>query len=273
MKWFKHMANASSEGEFIAELEDEFGLEGYARYFKLLEAVALKMDETDNCSASYPWSKWQTILKGKRNKLETFLEHLENKRQINLKRNGNILEIEMPKLLELRDEYSRKIRSESGATPAQDIDKEIRKKKDLPPTPKGEISTEPKPEENKFPKSPAGELVSYLYDNLSKRGVTDTFLNRAWIQVGVNEANKLLDTEKPEEIRAAIDWFLVDEFWSGALNRFSHIRKHWDKYQLSKSQPRNSGRASPARNYGMNIPCNTRPEGARLPEMSGNILF
>lgn len=106
------MADASDD-EFISELEDKFGLEGYARWWKLLEIIAKQMDGTDKCSAEYSWVKWQSFLKGKRNKLETFLEHSQNKLKINLEQNGNILKISCPKLLELRDEYSRK----SGHTP------------------------------------------------------------------------------------------------------------------------------------------------------------
>ena len=97
----------------MAELEDRFGLPGYARWFKLLEKIGQVMGGENGCSATYPWTDWQRFLKGKRNKLDSFLVHLENKQKINLKRNGNILEIECPKLLEIRDEYSKK----SGQSP------------------------------------------------------------------------------------------------------------------------------------------------------------
>ena len=39
MRWFKHMTDASDD-EFVAAVESRFGLEGYARWWKLLEAVA-----------------------------------------------------------------------------------------------------------------------------------------------------------------------------------------------------------------------------------------
>jgi len=152
MKWFKHYTNASDD-EFIARLEDEFGLEGYARWWKLLEVIAQNMGGESGCSATYPWSHWQRFLKGKRRKLEPFLAHLESKGRIkrkqtgnkpetnrkqtgnepemNSKRTGNILEIECRKLLQIKDEYSRK----SGQTPDMCPDnvppksKEIRVKK------------------------------------------------------------------------------------------------------------------------------------------------
>jgi len=133
MKWFKHKTN-SSDREFLTELEDIFGLEGYARWFKLLERIGQTMGGENGCSVAYPWSKWQTFLKGKRNKLETFLVHLENKQRINRKLTGNILEIECPKLLEIRDEYSKRSGHTTDNVPPRSKSKEVRvQSKDLKP--------------------------------------------------------------------------------------------------------------------------------------------
>lgn len=114
MKWFKHMCDAS-DNDFLTQLEDEFGLEGYARWFKLCEAVGRGADpKKGKWSVSHPWSKWQQILRGKRKKLETFLEHSGVVSRTNQKLTGNILEIEIPKLREIKDEYSRKSGQVSG---------------------------------------------------------------------------------------------------------------------------------------------------------------
>ncbi len=119
MKWFKHMADASDD-EFIALLEEELGLEGIARWWKLLEAIAKQMDKSDRCSASYPIQKWMLILSAKQKRVvELFVKVLQNFDKIQTKRSGNILEIICPKLLEFRDEYSRK----SGQTPDTTPDK------------------------------------------------------------------------------------------------------------------------------------------------------
>jgi len=132
MKWFRHMSDASDD-EFISEVEEIFGLDGYARWWKLLERIAKQMNETDKCYAEYSWTKWQSFLKGKRNKLETFLEHCQNKRRIKLELNGNILRIICPKLLELRDEYSRKSGHATDMTPdnvapEEEVEEESKKK-------------------------------------------------------------------------------------------------------------------------------------------------
>ncbi len=86
-----------------------------------------------------------------------------------------------------------------------------------------------------FPKSPAGELVSHLHEKLVTKGLTPTFLNQNWSDIGVREANSLLATETAEEIRKAIDWFASDtRFWADHLNRMSHVRRNWDHYLRDK---------------------------------------
>ena len=131
MKWFKHISDAS-EDDFIENLEEIFGLEGYARWFKLLEKIAVEMDETGECSAKHSWVKWQSFLKGKRNKLETFLYHCQNENKIKLELIGNMLKITCPKLLELRDNHTKNLQATSkGACKSlapknqdQELDKE-----------------------------------------------------------------------------------------------------------------------------------------------------
>ena len=126
MKWFKHFTDASDD-EFIAELEDRFGLEGYARYWKLLEVVGGQFKKDGFPVATYPWLFWRKKLKVQQKPLEAFLTHLEGRGKIKTREvpkkcrsssevvelHANILEIKIHKLLEIRDEYTRK----SGHTP------------------------------------------------------------------------------------------------------------------------------------------------------------
>lgn len=137
MKWFKHMADASSD-EFIARLEDELGLEAIARWWKMLEAIAIQMDKTNRCFAEYPIRRWMLLLSCKQRKvLETFVKVLQNFGKISADWSENILKIECTKLLEFRDEYSKK----SGVTPEfvrskdTDTEEEERKERKNPPTP------------------------------------------------------------------------------------------------------------------------------------------
>lgn len=117
MKWFRHMSDASDD-EFIAALEAEFGDSGYAWWWKMIERIAKQMDETDRCEAEYPIAQWMIFLRIKRQqKLQSFLEKCAKSGKISFQISGNFLKIKCPKLLELRDEHTRKLRSKSGVTP------------------------------------------------------------------------------------------------------------------------------------------------------------
>lgn len=157
MKWFKHMTDASDDA-FLEEVEELFGLDGYARWWKLLETIGRSMGKEGEASAQHSWPKWQSLLKGKRKKLEAFFYHCAKRGKIQIicdsfseekgfisetkskqtenqpEMKKNILKIICPKMLELRDEYTRK----SGHSPdnvAQEA--EADKDKDIysPPLP------------------------------------------------------------------------------------------------------------------------------------------
>jgi hypothetical protein len=112
MRWFKHFSDASND-EFISDMEDEFGLIGYARWWKMLEVIAGQMDETNKHSAAYPEKKWCRLLQCKPKVLTAFLECTNNAGKTKIKQNGNIIEIFCPKLLELRDNHSRNLQAKS----------------------------------------------------------------------------------------------------------------------------------------------------------------
>lgn len=108
MKWFKHYSDASDD-QFIEELEDKFGWEGYGRWWKLLEIISKGMEKNNEPYAEHSWVKWQSFLKGKQNKLDLFLVHCQDKSKLKLEQNGNILRIICPKLLELRDNHTKNL--------------------------------------------------------------------------------------------------------------------------------------------------------------------
>ena len=132
IKWFKHMADASND-DFMEELEEKFGLEGYARWWKTLEIIAKSMDKNPAFpGAIHTVDKWCQFLKCKRKVLLSFLEHSGNKSKMKWKQNENIITIEIPNILKLRDEYYRK----SGHTPEHSApEAEANKDKELNTTP------------------------------------------------------------------------------------------------------------------------------------------
>jgi hypothetical protein len=105
VKWFKHLTDCQNS-ESLSYLLSLEGFAGYGRWFRLLEIVAARMDKTDLCHAEYPIGKWCSLLGLKQKKLISFLELTENELKTKVKRSGNIIRIEIPNLLKMRDEYT-----------------------------------------------------------------------------------------------------------------------------------------------------------------------
>ncbi len=224
MKWFRHVSDASSD-EFIAILEAKFGLEGYARWWKTLEAIAKTMDHTDRCQAEYPVETWKQILRIRYDKqLKEFLLFCVAKKKLafgsseapgqlpatssevpaffdECSRSGVIF-IKCTKLLELRDEYTRKLGSLSGYTPdtcpdnvapEAEADKESKYTTPLPPSEPVDNFSVPKPDRIPIPKpKKEKEIVKNDFDAaaaaccelLGKRllGPTDAGLLHSWLK-------------------------------------------------------------------------------------------
>ena len=132
MIWFKHMCDASN-GETISQIEEEFGLEGYARWFKLMEVIASKSDG-ENFYAEYSLKKWCLFLKAKPKKLVMFLECLGNLQAINMKETGNVIRIELPNLFKFKQKdlgRSRPSRIKPASNPPLEKEKEIDTEEEL----------------------------------------------------------------------------------------------------------------------------------------------
>ena len=124
MKWFRHMADASDD-EFISHLEDEMGLPGYALFWKCCEIVAFQMDESNRCCATYSWSKWRQKLKTNKPKLRRFLTIVEDNRKFHVTIVEDKLKIEIPKLLELRDNYTKNLQATDKKLASKEVEVEV----------------------------------------------------------------------------------------------------------------------------------------------------
>jgi len=130
MKWFKHDTDAE-DSEGLNVLIDKFGLEGYGRWFRLLETIAKKMERgSDRCHVVYTEGKWCEILKTKRKKLSCFLQVIQKELKTNVKRKGNKLRIECPNLLKKRDEYSERSRHTPDNVVTKNKEKRIKNKEE-----------------------------------------------------------------------------------------------------------------------------------------------
>lgn len=135
MKWFKHDSDAH-QSEKLLKIIDTEGLEWYARWFILLEAIASKMDETDRCWLELPLSDWARLLKVKPQKLLTFCSDYQELLEMSAECNENILKISVPKLLEKRDNHTKHLQVTCKKLVSKS--KEIRdKSKEIENTPNG----------------------------------------------------------------------------------------------------------------------------------------
>lgn len=116
MQWFKHYSNVS-ESNILNKIEAEFGLEGYARYFKLLELLARKFDGT---SDEHFVIITPTLMAHLRiyhfNVLRMFLECLHNVGIMSVKCDKRLCEISTPILLELQSRDFKSARLERAST-------------------------------------------------------------------------------------------------------------------------------------------------------------
>lgn len=141
MKWFKHMTNSSLD-ERLARFTDKYGLEAYGFFWRVLEAIAENVDETDRKRIEYSTKTWCKLL-GIRP--QTFRKLIQESSVLGLFQvsfNSDLVSVESPNILKYRDEWTRK----KSKTPEQNSEKEKEK--------------EPEIEQKKSPQPPQGELAT-----------------------------------------------------------------------------------------------------------------
>lgn len=150
MRWFKHMTDARND-EKISALSDKFGLEGIGFYWTVLEIVAQKMNEKLQTSASFSAKKWGSFAGISAKKFQNLAEFCASLNLFEMKNEGNLISINIPKLLFIKDEHTRKTCKNSGVYPDKvgslsrldidiDIDKEEEFKTPLTPLTENEAS-------------------------------------------------------------------------------------------------------------------------------------
>lgn len=100
MKWLKHYSN-SLNSESLSDLIRDTGFQGYGRYWVLLEHLAGIFDG-NTTSFRVPIENVRGLFRIRSwTELETFTDRLSTVRGLNLKRSGNVFEIEASILLDL----------------------------------------------------------------------------------------------------------------------------------------------------------------------------
>ncbi|MBT5469230.1 MAG: DUF4373 domain-containing protein [Nitrospina sp.] len=143
MKWFKHETDAI-HSEKLNPLIDEFGFEGYGRFWRIMEIVAERMDGSDRCHAELPEKTWLKLLSIRRplfHRYLTVVESLFDNWRITTDNQTLLTRIEIPNLLEKRDNYTSDLQASSKKLPNRSRGRKEQNKGSLF---KGEGRTTPK---------------------------------------------------------------------------------------------------------------------------------
>lgn len=167
MKWFKHFSQAKMDAKLVM-LRSEFGMWGLGVYWTLLEFIAEQMKGVDpQPVATLSMRELCSFFGCKRDKLETFLKRLQNVRGMDYALKRDILVIECPKLLEIKDNYHKDL-EETSKPLGRDFQTE------------GEVEEEVHTEEEKEKKGGArpqslDEVVAYFVESGSDGSDAQTF--------------------------------------------------------------------------------------------------
>jgi hypothetical protein len=118
VKWFKHETDGN-RSEALLKLRAEFGWEGVAWWYTILEIVAEKMDGTDRCFVEFPVSEWCRKLVCRPQKLRRYLVATTQLLHTEVVETDLIIRISIPNLLKKRDNYSKDLEVTSKKLPSK----------------------------------------------------------------------------------------------------------------------------------------------------------
>ncbi len=120
MRWFKHFSDAAHD-EVLSELIDEFGAEGYGAFWLIIEAITTQIQDDPRDYVRYSEKKWRKITDISTKKFRKLLSFLQESGKLlvknSVKNNNNYLEIKVPKILQIADEYTKKRIKQEDQTP------------------------------------------------------------------------------------------------------------------------------------------------------------
>ena len=116
MKWFKHFTDAYNN-EKLSRIVETFGLEGYGFWWRLLEIVAAKIDESDETTVVFSAKKWGSLFGLSAKKFERMAEVFAQHNLILLDFCPQGYVVNIPNLLKYRDEWTKRKARNSGVAP------------------------------------------------------------------------------------------------------------------------------------------------------------
>ena len=129
MKWFKHFSDAHDD-EKLSEVLCIHGPGAYGVFWLIVESIAAQMDETNKCEVRYHIKKWAGLLHVDRRTLAKYLQTFDNLTLLVLHDCDNFVTIKIPKLLKLRDNYTKDLQAPKKKTTKQEVEVEVEEEED-----------------------------------------------------------------------------------------------------------------------------------------------
>ena len=213
MKWFKHMTNSSLD-ERLARFTDKYGLEAYGFFWRVLEAIAENVDETNRKHIEYSIKTWCKLL-GIRP--QTFRKLIQESSVLGLFQvsfNSDLVTVESPNILKYRDEWTRKKSRTPEQNSEKDKEKETEKEEENPPAP-----PDVDPELLDFARKFQNE-VAITHGNTAPK-ITDALIVDGALEL---ERAVRIDGLEINEIKLALMWAVHDDFWGQNLKSMARMR-------------------------------------------------
>lgn len=146
MRWFKHFSD-SLDDPFVQSLLDKFGPSGYLAWFGLIEIIAKENKKQLTGRLEIDPSYLRRKLRISLAKLERIFNHCSTNAKLSFRFSGENWSFDFPKILQLKDEYTRK----SGHTPDN-----------VPPHTEEEGEEEEKEKDPPNPPTEAGRWIDFF---------------------------------------------------------------------------------------------------------------
>ena len=213
MKWFKHMTNSSLD-ERLARFTDKYGLEAYGFFWRVLEAIAENVDETNRKHIEYSTKTWCKLL-GIRP--QTFRKLIQESSVLGLFQvsfNSDLVTVESPNILKYRDEWTRKKSRTPEQNSEKDKEKETEKEEENPPA-----TPDVDPELLDFARKFQNE-VAITHGNTAPK-ITDALIVDGALEL---ERAVRIDGLEISEVKLALMWAVHDDFWGQNLKSMARMR-------------------------------------------------
>lgn len=232
MKWFKHETD-SIHSEKLTRLKNEFGFEGYGRYWRIMELVAERMDGSNRCHIELPEKEWLRLLSIRRPSFNHYLSVIRllfDSWRITTDNETQLIRIEIPNLLGKRDNYTSDLQASSKKLP----NRSRSRKEEERDTFSQEISLKKNAQKN-TPNTEVTQAISHYSDEYLRIHGTKPYVNGA----SYKTFQALLKTRPIEQVNTLTTDYLslADEKLRDKGYPIEWMPNHINRLLMAKKKP------------------------------------